>query len=133
MPRRKKTKLKLNDVSSLTHLMQETYNDACGQQIDAQRAINEMVTAAEPEDVDDLTKLAREKANLLKIKDSAIKVKLELSKLKTDIIKNSGASTGNGEDGSMKISSAPTAADFKNIRDMMNKKTADDNVEYEID
>ena len=82
MPRRKKTKLKLNDVDSLTNLMQETYNDACSQQIDAQRAINEMVNSAEPEDVNDITSIAREKANLLKIKDSAIKVKLELSKLK---------------------------------------------------
>ena len=47
-------------------------------------------TAAEPEDVDDLTKIAKEKTNALKVKDSAIKIKLEIAKLQNDIIKHSG-------------------------------------------
>jgi len=128
MARRKKTKIKLNDVESLSHLMQETYNDACGQQLDAQRAINEMVNAAEPDgDVDDLTKLAREKGNLLKIKDSAIKIKLELSKLKTDILKQSGV-----VEGTEKISGdGPKLTDFKKVREMLkNKDKTDDTDEY---
>lgn len=127
MPRRKKTKLKLNDVESLTHLMQETYNDACTQQSDANRAINEMMNAAEPEDVDDLTKLAHEKANLLKIKDSAIKVKLELSKLKSEILKQ------NSQQDSEKASGVgPNLNDFKKVREMLKNKDEDNKEEFEL-
>lgn len=70
--------------------MQETYNDACGQIIDAQKAINEMVNSAEPEGVDDITKITKERTNALKIKDSAIRIKLEISKIQNDIIKHKG-------------------------------------------
>jgi len=129
MPRRKKTKLKLNDVDSLTNLMQETYNDACSQQIDAQRAINEMVNSAEPEDVNDITSIAREKANLLKIKDSAIKVKLELSKLKSEIIKQNGATP---ESSSTTAGSMPTADDFRSVRNILKKESAADNETYDV-
>lgn len=128
MPRRKKTKIKLNDVESLTHLMQETYNDACTQQNDANRAINEMTNSSEPEDVDDHTKLAREKANLLKIKDSAIKIKLELSKVKSDIIKQNDGET------SEKISGKSISVDdFKKVRELWkNQDKGDTTEEYKI-
>lgn len=127
MPRRKKTKLKLNDIDSLTYLMQETYNDACNQQIDAQRAINEMVHAAQPEDVADITSIAREKANLLKIKDSAIKIKLELSKLKSEIIKQNGIP----EESSTNTNSV-TLEDFKTLRDKLKNWSDNDNEEYDV-
>ena len=90
MPRKKKQDIKTNSVDSLEGLLQETYNDACANINDAQRTINEMDNAAEPEDVDDLTKLAKEKTNALKVKDSAIKIKLEIAKLQNDIIKHRG-------------------------------------------
>lgn len=127
MARRKKTKLKLNDIDSLTYLMQETYNDACNQQIDAQRAINEMVHAAQPEDVADITSIAREKANLLKIKDSAIKIKLELSKLKSEIIKQNGIP----EESSTNTNSV-TLEDFKTLRDKLKNWSDNDNEEYDV-
>jgi len=127
VPRRKKTKLKLNDIDSLTYLMQETYNDACNQQIDAQRAINEMVHAAQPEDVADITSIAREKANLLKIKDSAIKIKLELSKLKSEIIKQNGIP----EESSTNTNSV-TLEDFKTLRDKLKNWSDNDNEEYDV-
>lgn len=127
MPRRKKTKLKLNDIDSLAYLMQETYNDACTQQTDANRAINEMMNSAEPEDVDDITKLTREKANLLKIKDSAIKVKLELSKLKNEIIKQSGLPESETAAGN-----APTLQDFRKLKDVMKNKDSDDSETFEL-
>ena len=128
MPRRKKTKLKLNDVESLTHLMQETYNDACTQQNDSNRTINEMMNGAEPEDVDDFTKLAREKSNLLKIKDSAIKIKLELSKLKSEIIKQN-----DGHVSEKMASEAPNLDDFKKVREMLKQKNNNKDEEYDID
>jgi hypothetical protein len=79
MPRKKKQDVKVNNSESLEGLMQETYNDACLQINDAQRTINELSASATPADVDDLTKIAKEKGNLLKVKDSAIRIKLELA------------------------------------------------------
>ena len=73
MPRKKKQEVKINSTDSLEGLCQEAYNDACAQINDAQRAINEMSSSANPVDVDDLTKLAKGKVDALKIKDSAIK------------------------------------------------------------
>lgn len=127
MPRKKKQDVKVNDVESLEGLMQETYNDACLQINDAQRTINELATSATPQDVEDLTKIAKEKGGLLKVKDSAIRIKLELAKLQSDIIKNRGdAETAIQErtDGKASLS------DFKSIREMlMNDKDLNGGVE----
>lgn len=128
MPRKRRSKLKLNDIESLTFLMQETYNDACGQQHEAQKAINELVNGAEPQDVEDITKIAREKANFLKIKDSAIRVKLELSKLKSDFIKNSS----NPDNQSAGDTSKPTFDDFSKVRQLMKEKNNNDDDGFEV-
>jgi hypothetical protein len=116
MPRKKKQDVKVNDVESLEGLMQETYNDACLQINDAQRTMNELASSATPQDVDDLTKIAKEKGGLLKVKDSAIRIKLELAKLQSDILKNRGdAETAIQErtDGKASLN------DFKSIREML--------------
>ena len=127
MPRKKKQEVKVNNVDSLEGLMQETYNDACLQINDAQRTINELSVSAEPTDVDDLTKIAKEKGGLLKVKDSAIRVKLELAKLQSDIIKNRGdANAAINEMSSGQVS----ANDFKSIREML-KNDKDVNLDFE--
>ncbi len=116
MPRKKKQDVKVNDVESLEGLMQETYNDACLQINDAQRTINELASSATPQDVDDLTKIAKEKGGLLKVKDSAIRIKLELAKLQSDILKNRGdadAAIQERTDGKASLN------DFKSIREML--------------
>ena len=120
MPRKRKTDVKVNNTDSLEGLMQETYNDACLQINDAQRTINELTTSATPQDVDDLTKLAKEKSGLLKVKDSAIRIKLELAKLQSDIIKSRGdvdAAIAERSQGSASLD------DFKSIREMLKKDT----------
>jgi hypothetical protein len=58
MPRKRKQDVKVNNTESLEGLMQETYNDACLQINDVQRTINELTTGANPDGVDDLTKVA---------------------------------------------------------------------------
>jgi hypothetical protein len=125
MPRKKKTDVKVNDNSSLENLMQETYNDACLQINDAQKTINELAASATPTDVDDLTKIAKEKGNLLKIKDSSIRIKLEIAKLQSDIIKNRGdidSAVSERSSGSASLS------DFKSIREMLkNEKNNEEN------
>ena len=61
MPRKRKHDVKVNNNESLEGLMQETYNDACLQINDVQRTINELTTGVNPDGVDDLTKIAKEK------------------------------------------------------------------------
>jgi hypothetical protein len=122
MPRKKKQEIRVNDSSSLESLMQETYNDACGQILDAQKTINEMANAAEPEDVTDYTNLASQRTNALKIKDSAIKIKLELAKLQNEILKNNG-------DVNKTVSENSTTAtidDYSVIREMLKKSKESD-------
>ncbi len=128
MPRRKKIKLKINDTETLTYLLQETYNDACTQQIDAQKAINELVNSAKPEDINDLAAIAREKANLLKIKDSAIKIKLELGKLQSDIIKYNNVKESNNNN----ELTPPSIEDLKKIREMLKNEQEINTEEYEF-
>lgn len=129
MPRKKKQDVKVNDAESLEGLMQETYNDACLQINDAQRTINELSSAAQPDGVDDLTKIAKEKGGLLKVKDSAIRIKLELAKLQSDILKNKGdvdTTVAQRTDGKASLD------DFKSIREMLKgDKDIDENIELE--
>lgn len=116
MPRKRKQDVKVNDIDSLAGLMQETYNDACLQIVDAQRSINELNLSTRPEDVDDHTKIAKEKGSLLKVKDSAIRIKLELAKLQSEIIKNSGNVEAAIEERS---GGKASLNDFKSIREML--------------
>ena len=125
MPRKTKQSVKVNNNESLEGLMQETYNDACLQITDSQKAINELSSSATPADVDDYTKIAGTKGNLLKIKDSAIRIKLELAKLQSDIIKNRGdvdSAVSERSNGSASLS------DFKSIREML--KNDKNNLEH---
>jgi hypothetical protein len=128
MPRKKKQDVKVNNTESLEGLMQETYNDACLQINDAQKTINELTASAIPNDVDDLTKIAKEKAGLLKVKDSAIKIKLELAKLQSDIIKNSGDIESALAERNQGVASFD---DFKSIREML--KQGNNSTENEIE
>jgi hypothetical protein len=116
MPRKRKQDVKVNNNESLEGLMQETYNDACLQINDAQKTINELAASATATDVDDLVKIAKEKGGLLKVKDSAIRIKLELAKLQSDIIKNRGdveSAISERSNGSASLN------DFKTIREML--------------
>jgi len=127
MPRKRKQDVKVNNTESLEGLMQETYNDACLQINDAQKTINELGTAMTPNDIDELTKVAKEKGNLLKVKDSAIKIKLELAKLQSDIIKSNGdAESAINE----RSNGTASLKDFKSIREMLKN---DKNSETEND
>jgi len=126
MGRHKKQKIKTNDVSSLEGLIQETYNDACSNIIDAQKTINELVNSVRPEDVDDATKIAKEKNNALKVKDSAIRIKLEIAKLQNDILKHKGDSEAAINDRS---GSNVTLDDFSKIRELIKKNANKDESE----
>jgi len=126
MPRKKKQEIKVNSTSALEGLMQETYNDACLQINDTQKIMNELSSSVNPVDVDDHTKIAKEKGGLLKLKDSAIRIKLEIAKLQSDIIKNRGdAETAVSE----RSSGSASLNDFKTIREMFKNSSTPDNNE----
>lgn len=123
MPRKKKQQIKTNDVESLEGLLQEVYNDACANINDAQNTINEMANAAEPEDVDDLAKIAKAKTDALKIKDSGMRVKLEVAKMQNDTIKHKGdlsAAVNERAAGKVDIN------DFREIRRMIENSSNND-------
>ena len=126
MPRKKKQQIKLNDSSAIEGLLQEIYNDACGNIIAAQNNINEMSNAAEPEDVDDLTKIAKEKTSALKIKDSAMRMKLEVAKLQTDVLKNGGDTE---KAVNQKTGGKVSINDFKAVRKMMEENSKSNNTD----
>jgi len=125
MPRKKKQQIKTNNTDSLEGLLQETYNDACANITAAQNNINEMGNAAEPEDVDDLTKIAAQKTSALKIKDSAMRIKLEIAKLQSDLIKNKGAKETDQSGNGGKVS----LSDFKAVRKMMEENSKDNEID----
>ncbi len=117
MPRKKKQQIKVNNTESLEGLMQEVYNDACVQIKQAENVINELSTSTIADDVDDASKIAREKSNAMKIKDSGIKIKLEVAKLQSDIIKNNGNLEETNQ--ARMATGAPSLDDFKELREMM--------------
>jgi len=118
LPRKKKQQVKVNNSTSLEGLMQEVYNDACSQITDAQKTINVIDASTTPEDVEDASKIAKSKTDAQKVKDSAIKIKLEVAKLQSDIIKHSGnvdKAVDERSEGKANLE------DFKSIREMLNK------------
>lgn len=123
MPRKRKQQIKVNNTESLEGLIQEVYNDACSLINDAQRTINELTNSTLPEDVDDATKVAKEKTNAHKVKESGIKIKLEVAKLKADIIKHNGNLEETSQTRS--VAGAPSLDDFKGLRQWL--KTNNDN------
>lgn len=123
MRKNRKQSIKTNNIDSLEGLIQETYNDACANINDAQKTINELVNSVRPEDVDDATKIAKEKNNALKVKDSAIRIKLEIAKLQNDIIKHNGSADEAIND---KSGGNVTLDDFSKVRELIKNKAKDD-------
>lgn len=123
MPRKKKQQIKVNNTTALEGLMQEVYNDACGQINDANRTINELQSSTTPEDVEDATKIAKAKIDAQKVKDSSIKIKLDIAKLQSDIIKHSGNEVKAVEE---RFEGKANLNDFKTIRDIIKNNANDE-------
>ena len=120
MPRKKNIIIKINNQDNLQSVVQETYKDACLNLLDAQRIVNVLNTATKPQDTDDYTKIAKAKTDALKIKDSAIKIKLEIAKLQNSIIQHNG-----NEDAAIKETTGDYSSlkdDFSKIRDIIKNK-----------
>ncbi len=121
MGRPPKHKVRLNNVDNLETLMQEVYNDCNFQIKEAQSKINELTNESDPVDTTELVAITKEKTNLLKIKDSSIKVKLDLAKLQNDIIKSNGGVAESKEDAAKSGLGVASVSDFSVIRKMIEK------------
>ena len=129
MPRRKKQVVKVKSLSSLEGVLQEVYNEACGNIKSAQEGINIITTSAAPEDVDDLAKVAKARTDFLKTKTDNVKVKLEVAKLQNDSPKHAGdlqPELNAAADGKI------TVETFSSIREMIMERAKADN-DYEVD
>ena len=123
MPRKKKQVVKINNVTSLEGVLQEVYNEACGNIKDAQGIINELSNGTTPDDVDDHTKIAKAKTDAIKEKTTNIKVKLEVAKLQNDSVKHAGdvqATLHSVADGEV------TTDDFHAVKKLIKDKAAAD-------
>jgi len=116
-----KNKIKLNDISSLQSVLQEAYSNACSQIKDAQKVINDIANNTTPLDVDDYAKLAKAKTDALKLKENAIKLKIEVGKQQADLLKNSNAKVAPVHSGG-----TATMDDYSAIHDLINKKKTED-------
>lgn len=89
MPRKIK-QINVEDKQSLEALLQEAYVDACKLENETQKTVNRIKRAPTPETMDDYAKQAKEITSALKLKESAVKLKLEVAKLQKDFISKNG-------------------------------------------
>ena len=117
--------VKLNDIPALETLLEEVYVDAGNQISDTNELLNYLSTMAVPSDIDDLTKIAKEKTAALKVKEGATRLKLDISKLMNDVIKQSK------DDVDVEMTASETSFEdnsaFDAVRDMLAKEMAEMN------
>lgn len=119
MQRRKTKMVKLNDPIALEKLLQESYTDVCSLISETGIIIHDINVNGQPVDSDDLAKLTKEKINALKVRDSAIKAKLDISKIMNDVIKYNGESVSANVMDDQINSGGVTSDAFDEIRKML--------------
>lgn len=116
-----KYKVDLNNENNLRDLLQETYRLADEQIIQAQTCICKLIssTKLESEPMDSKAKYNKSINDYLTIKDKAIRSKLDIAKLLSEIINHNGdiANTMNSADGQ------GATIDIDKIRQMINEKS----------
>lgn len=87
-----KYKIKLNDAPNLRDLLQETYMLADSQLVQSQNEINKLANATDltDETMDGKQRYAKAINDYLNIKDRAIRTKLDIAKLMSEIIEHNG-------------------------------------------
>lgn len=119
-----KFKIELNDSQNIKDLLQNAYNLADEQIVQAQNEINKLSVATRlaEEPMDAKSKYSKAINDYLGIKDKAISKKIEIAKLLTDIFQHNGDVKGalNGEEATLK----DITFDFDDI-----KKIVDDSLE----
>lgn len=115
----KKLKIEVNSIENLRQLLQETYDLADEQLIQAQNEINKLANSTRLQDEVMQSKKDYAKAinDYLTIKDKAISKKLDIAKLMSEICKN------NGDSHSHEVDTSFGSFNFDNIREMLDNDT----------
>lgn len=87
-----KFKIELNNANNIRDLLQETYRLADQQLVQAQDEMNKLANATrlQEEVMDSKQKYSKAMNDYLTIKDKAIRTKLDIAKLMTDIMNHNG-------------------------------------------
>ena len=114
-----KFKIKINDINNVRDLLQECYELADSQIVQAQNEINKLANSTRLQDeiMESKSKYAKAINDYLKIKKDAITRKLEISKLLTEIVKHNGSLEDTIKD---KDATKGMSFDFSKIRDIVN-------------
>ena len=110
---------KINDINNVRDLLQECYELADSQIVQAQNEINKLANSTRLQDeiMESKSKYAKAINDYLKIKNDAITRKLEISKLLTEIVKHNGSLEDTIKD---KDATKGMSFDFSKIRDIVN-------------
>lgn len=113
-----KFKIELNNASNIRDLLQETYKLADQQLVQAQDEMNKLANATRLQDevMDSKQKYSKAMNDYLTIKDRAIRTKLDIAKLMTEIMNHNGNVKEAIEQGC--VSNA--TFDLKKIKQMVN-------------
>jgi hypothetical protein len=121
-----KYKVELNSSENLKNLLQETYELADAQLIQAQNEINKLSNSTNLQDeiMDAKQKYSKAINDYLSIKDKAISKKLDIAKMLSEIIKYNGNVENALSDSQAQKN---TSFNFDKIRELINGSSDDNN------
>lgn len=113
-------KIKLNDANNLRDLLQEVYNLADAQIIQAQQEMAKLASATNLGELcmEEKGKYAKAMNDFLMVKDKAVSKKIEVSKQMSEVLKFNGNTNDLAN-----AQAKPTTFDFSKIREMLNSET----------
>lgn len=120
-----KIKIKLHDPNNLREVLQESYDQASSQIIQAQQEIAKLDSSTNLAEccMDEKQKYAKAINDLLAIKDKAISKKLDVAKQMADVLMKNG----NVNDPLNSAQNKPASFDFSKIREMLDNETTNTN------
>lgn len=124
-----KIKIKLNDANNLRELLQEAYNYADSQIIQAQQEIAKLESSTNLADccMDEKQKYAKAINDYLSIKDKAIAKKLEITKQMSEVLKQ------NGNTNELATQTKDNSFDFSKIKAMIDNENDTNNKSVQIE
>ena len=113
-----KFKIELNNAQNIQDLLQQAYNHADGQIIQAQNEINKLANATQLQNevMDSKSKYAKSINDYLNLIDKSVSRKVEIAKLMTEILHHNG-NVGGALDNSQSVGKQPL--DLSKIKEMV--------------
>lgn len=114
-----KFKIELNNANNVRELLQISYDQACQQITQAQDEMNKLANSTQLQDevMEGKTKYSKAMNDYMMVKDKAIRTKLDIAKLMTEILAHDGDVKKTMEDGT----SSNATFDIKKIKKMVSE------------